>query len=145
MIITGGTEAAITEMGLSGFQNMKALSSRNEDPQRSQPALTPSATASFLSEGAGLLVLEELEHAKQRRARIYCEVLGFGASADAGHITQPDERGAGAGRAMSDALADAKLNPRTSATSTLTAPVRHWAMRPRRKPSSASSASMPRA
>jgi 3-oxoacyl-[acyl-carrier-protein] synthase II len=64
-----------------------------------------------LSEGAGLLVLEDLEHAKQRGAKIYCELLGFGASADAGHITQPDDQGTGAARAMGDALADANLNP----------------------------------
>jgi 3-oxoacyl-[acyl-carrier-protein] synthase II len=111
VIITGGTEAAITQMGLSGFQNMKALSTRNENPPAASRPFDAERDGFVLSEGAGLLVLEELEHAKQRGARIYCEVLGFGASADAGHITQPDERGAGAGRAMSDALADARLNP----------------------------------
>jgi 3-oxoacyl-[acyl-carrier-protein] synthase II len=111
VVITGGTEAAITQMGLSGFQNMKALSTRNDDPQRASRPFDAERDGFVLSEGAGLLVLEDLEHAKRRGARIYCEVIGFGASADAGHITQPDDQGTGAGRAMSDALADAKLNP----------------------------------
>jgi 3-oxoacyl-[acyl-carrier-protein] synthase II len=111
VIITGGTEAAITQMGLAGFQNMKALSTRNDDPQRASRPFDADRDGFVLSEGAGLLVLEEVEHAKKRGARIYCELLGFGASADAGHITQPDDQGNGAGRAMSDALADAKLNP----------------------------------
>lgn len=111
VVITGGTEAAITQMGLAGFQNMKALSTRNDDPQRASRPFDADRDGFVLSEGAGLLVLEELEHAKKRGARIYCELLGFGASADAGHITQPDDQGNGAGRAMSDALADAKLNP----------------------------------
>jgi 3-oxoacyl-[acyl-carrier-protein] synthase II len=111
VVITGGTEAAITQMGLSGFQNMKALSTRNDDPQRASRPFDAERDGFVLSEGAGLLVLEDLEHAQRRGARIYCEVVGFGASADAGHITQPDDQGTGAGRAMSDALADARLNP----------------------------------
>jgi 3-oxoacyl-[acyl-carrier-protein] synthase II len=110
VIISGGTEAAITQMGLAGFQNMKALSMRNDAPAEASRPFDADRDGFVLSEGAGLLVLEELEHAKRRGARIYCEVLGFGASADAGHITQPDEQGTGAGRAMSDALADARLN-----------------------------------
>lgn len=111
VVITGGTESAITQMGLSGFQNMKALSTRNEDPQGASRPFDAQRDGFVLAEGAGLLVLEEYEHACRRGARIYCEVLGFGASADAGHITQPDEQGAGAARAMSDALRDAQLNP----------------------------------
>jgi 3-oxoacyl-[acyl-carrier-protein] synthase II len=111
VVITGGTEAAITQMGLSGFSNMKALSTRNDDPPRASRPFDSERDGFVLSEGAGLMILEELEHARQRGAKIYCEVLGFGASADAGHITQPDDQGAGAGRAMSDALADAKLHP----------------------------------
>jgi 3-oxoacyl-[acyl-carrier-protein] synthase II len=111
VIITGGTEAAITQMGLAGFQNMKALSTRNEAPAEASRPFDSDRDGFVLSEGAGILILEDLEHAKQRGARIYCEVLGFGASADAGHITQPDELGTGAGRAMADALGDAQLNP----------------------------------
>jgi len=111
VVITGGTESAITQMGLSGFQNMKALSTRNDDPKAASRPFDAERDGFVLSEGAGLLILEDYEHARRRSARIYCEVLGFGASADAGHITQPDEQGAGAGRAMSDALADAKLQP----------------------------------
>ncbi|MDX1944185.1 MAG: beta-ketoacyl-ACP synthase II [Pirellulaceae bacterium] len=111
VVITGGTESAITRMGLSGFQNMKALSTRNDDPPRASRPFDAERDGFVLSEGAGLLILEELEHAKARGAKIYCEVLGFGASADAGHITAPDEQGTGAGRAMSDALQDARLNP----------------------------------
>ena len=111
VLVTGGTEAAITQMGLSGFQNMKALSLRNDNPSAASRPFDAERDGFVLSEGAGLLILEDFEHAKARGARIYCEVLGFGASADAGHITAPDEHGAGARHAMSEALQDAKLNP----------------------------------
>lgn len=110
VMITGGTEAAITEAGLAGFQNMKALSTRNDDPQRASRPFDAERDGFVLAEGAGLLVIEELEHAKARNARIYCEILGYGASADAGHITQPDEQGSGAAWAMNLALADGKTN-----------------------------------
>src|SRR5436305_14453579 len=99
---TGGTESAITQMGLSGFQNMKALSTRNDDPQRASRPFDAERDGFVLSEGAGLLILEAHDRAKERGARIYCEVLGFGASADAGHITPPDEPGPGPARAMTD-------------------------------------------
>ncbi|HEX5105205.1 MAG TPA: beta-ketoacyl-ACP synthase II, partial [Pirellulaceae bacterium] len=111
VVITGGTEAAITQMGLSAFQNMKALSTRNDDPPRASRPFDADRDGFVLSEGAGIFVLEEYERARRRGAEILCEVLGFGASADAGHITQPDDQGTGAARAMSDALHDAGLNP----------------------------------
>jgi 3-oxoacyl-[acyl-carrier-protein] synthase II len=111
VIITGGTEAAITQMGVSGFQNMKALSLRNDNPAGASRPFDAERDGFVLSEGAGLLVLEDAERAKRRGAKIYCEIQGFGASADAGHITQPDDQGTGAARAMSDAIADAQLNP----------------------------------
>ncbi len=111
VMISGGTEAAITEMGLSGFQNMKALSTRNEAPTKASRPFDADRDGFVLSEGAGLFVMEELEHARARRADILCEVLGFGASADAGHITQPDDQGSGAAYAMSQALRDGELNP----------------------------------
>lgn len=111
ILITGGTEAAITQMGLSAFANMKALSGRNDEPHRASRPFDVNRDGFVLSEGAGILIFEELEHAKARGAKIYGEVLGFGASADAGHITQPDEQGSGAGQAMSDALVDANLKP----------------------------------
>ena len=111
IIITGGTEAAITAMGLSAFQNMKALSDRNDEPHRASRPFDIGRNGFVLSEGAGLLIFEELEHARARGARIYGEVLGYGASGDAGHITQPDPLGTGAARAMSNALRDAKLDP----------------------------------
>lgn len=113
VMITGGTEAALTPMGLAGFQNMKALSMRNAQPAAASRPFDQDRDGFVLSEGAGILILEELEHAKARGARIYCEVLGFGASGDAGHITQPDSEGTGAAKAMSSALADARLNPST--------------------------------
>jgi 3-oxoacyl-[acyl-carrier-protein] synthase II len=111
VMVTGGTEAALTPVGLSGFQNMKALSERNDDPAAASRPFDRHRDGFVLSEGAGILVMEELEHARARRAHIYCEVLGFGASGDAGHITQPDERGIGAAKAMVCAVEDAGIRP----------------------------------
>jgi len=111
VMITGGTEAAMTRIGLAAFQNIKALSERNSEPHRASRPFDSDRDGFVLSEGAGILVLEELEHAKARGARIYGEVLGFGASCDAGHITQPDETGSGATLAMQLALRDAQLEP----------------------------------
>ena len=113
VVITGGTEAAITAMGLSAFQNMRALSDRNDAPDKASRPFDIGRDGFVLSEGAGILVFEELEHARARGAKIYAEVLGYGASGDAGHITQPDPAGSGAARAMSNALRDAKLDPTT--------------------------------
>lgn len=113
VVVTGGTEAAITAMGLSAFQNMKALSGRNEAPHKASRPFDSDRDGFVLSEGAGILVFEELEHAQARGAHIYGEVLGYGASGDAGHITQPNAEGEGAARAMSNALRDAKLDPTT--------------------------------
>jgi 3-oxoacyl-[acyl-carrier-protein] synthase II len=111
VMLTGGAEAAMTPIGLSGFANMRALSERNDNPAAASRPFDIDRDGFVLSEGAGILVFEELEHAKKRGARIYAEILGYGASADAGHITQPDEQGTGAARAMSAALRDAKLDP----------------------------------
>ncbi len=111
VMVTGGTEAAITPMGISGFANMRALSGRNDDPPRASRPFDADRDGFVLSEGAGVLIFEELEHAKARGARIYGEVLGFGASGDAGHITQPDPEGRGASKAMSSALEDGGINP----------------------------------
>ncbi len=111
VVITGGTEAAITAMGLSAFQNMKALSGRNDEPHRASRPFDSDRDGFVLAEGAGILVFEELEHARARGAHIYGEVLGYGASGDAGHITQPDPKGAGAARAMLNAVRDAGIEP----------------------------------
>ena len=111
VIVTGGAEAAVTPMGVAGFANMKALSERNDDPPRASRPFDADRNGFVLSEGAGILVFEELEHARQRGAKIYGEVLGYGASADAGHITQPDPEGNGAARAMTLALRNAQLEP----------------------------------
>jgi 3-oxoacyl-[acyl-carrier-protein] synthase II len=111
VMLTGGAEAALTPIGLSGFSNMKALSERNDNPAAASRPFDADRDGFVLSEGAGVLVFEEFEHAKKRGAKIYGEVVGYGSSADAGHITQPDEQGTGAARAMSSALKDAKLEP----------------------------------
>lgn len=111
VVITGGSEAACSRMGLSGFANMRALSTRNDDPERASRPFDVDRDGFVLSEGAGILVFEDYEHAKARGAKIYGEVLGYGASGDGGHITQPNPEGEGAGRAMSEALADAGLAP----------------------------------
>lgn len=110
VMLTGGTEAAITPMGIAAFGNMKALSERNDDPPRASRPFDRDRDGFVMSEGAGIIVLEELEHAKRRGARIYCEMVGYGTSADAGHITQPDEHGTGAAKSMERALADARMN-----------------------------------
>jgi 3-oxoacyl-[acyl-carrier-protein] synthase II len=109
VMITGGSEAALTPMGLAGFQNMRALSFRGDAPQKASRPFDADRDGFVLAEGAGIVVIEELEHAKARGARIYAELVGYGASGDAGHITQPDEQGTGAARAMTMALANAGL------------------------------------
>lgn len=109
VVITGGSEAAITSMGLAGFTNMRALSDRSDNPPAASRPFDRDRDGFVLSEGAGIIIMEELEHARRRGARIYAEVLGFGASGDAGHITQPDPAGAGAAKAMSNAIQDAGL------------------------------------
>ncbi len=111
VMITGGTEAAITAMGVAGFANMKALSTRNDEPEKASRPFDSGRDGFVLSEGCGALIFEEYEHAKKRGARIYGEILGYGGSCDAGHITAPDEHGRGASRAMLNALRDAKLDP----------------------------------
>ncbi len=111
VIVTGGTESAMTRMGLSAFQNMRALSVRNECPASASRPFDSHRDGFVFSEGAGVLVFEELEHARQRGAPIHAEVIGYGTSGDAGHITQPDEKGVGAAKAMQLAIDDAELDP----------------------------------
>jgi 3-oxoacyl-[acyl-carrier-protein] synthase II len=111
VMITGGCEAAITPMGLGGFIAARALSTRGDNPLTASRPFDKDRDGFILSEGAGILVLEELEHARQRDARVYAEVLGVGCTADAHHITAPHPEGIGAARAMQFALRDAQLNP----------------------------------
>ncbi|MEX0824807.1 MAG: beta-ketoacyl-ACP synthase II [Pirellulaceae bacterium] len=111
IIITGGSEAAMTRMGVAGFQNMKALAMRNDEPEKASRPFDRDRNGFVLSEGAGVVIFEELEHARQRNAKIYAEVIGFGCSCDAGHITQPDPYGTGAAEAMKLALKDAEIAP----------------------------------
>jgi 3-oxoacyl-[acyl-carrier-protein] synthase II len=110
-IVAGGSEAAITPMGLGGFIAARAVSHRNNDPSTASRPFDKDRDGFVLSEGAGIVVLEEYEHARKRGANIYAEVLGCGNTADAYHITAPHPEGVGASKAVQFALADAKLNP----------------------------------
>ena len=110
MMLTGGAEAAVTGLGVGGFGAMFALSRRNEEPQRASRPWDRGRDGFVCAEGAGTLLLESLDHAKKRGAKIYAEVVGYGASCDAYHITKPSPGGEGASRAMRMALDDAKLD-----------------------------------
>lgn len=110
-MITGGSEAAIWPSGVGGFNAMKALSTRNDEPEKASRPFSASRDGFVMGEGAGILVLEELEHAKARGAKIYAEVAGVGMSADAYHITASHPEGLGAKLVMQRALKDAQLNP----------------------------------
>ena len=110
-MIAGGAEASILAMGLAGFANMKALSTRNDEPERASRPFDSGRDGFVMGEGAGVVVLEELESAKKRGARIYCELVGYGISADAYHLSSPLPEGEGASRCMDMALKHASLNP----------------------------------
>jgi 3-oxoacyl-[acyl-carrier-protein] synthase II len=111
VMVAGGAEMATTPLGLGGFCAVKALSERNDDPARASRPFDRERDGFVLGDGAGAMILEELEHARARGARIYAELTGFGMSGDAYHMTAPQESGEGARLAMANALADAKLNP----------------------------------
>jgi 3-oxoacyl-[acyl-carrier-protein] synthase II len=111
-MIAGGSEAAITPMGVGGFAAMRALSTRNDEPSRASRPFDKDRDGFIIGEGAGVIILEELEVARRRNAKIYAELVGYGMSADAYHITAPSEGGEGAVRVMEMALAEAGVSPR---------------------------------
>jgi 3-oxoacyl-[acyl-carrier-protein] synthase II len=110
-MVTGGTESCITYLGVGGFCALKALSTRNDAPEKASRPFDLERDGFVMAEGCGLVVLESLEHAKKRKADILAEMVGYGMSCDAYHITAPDPDGDGAMRAMQEALKDAKLAP----------------------------------
>jgi len=110
VMVVGGSEASIVELAAGGFDNMRALS-RSTDPDRASIPFDKERSGFVMGEGAAILVLEELEHAKNRGAKIYAEVCGYGATDDAYHITSPDPEGSGAARAMQDAICEAGITP----------------------------------
>ncbi len=111
VMLAGGTEATVSPLGVGGFAAMRALSTRNDSPAEASRPFDKDRDGFVCAEGAGVVLLEELEHAKARGARIYAEVVGYGANSDAFHMTQPAPEGAGAQKCMKKALADAKLTP----------------------------------
>ncbi|HEY43993.1 MAG TPA: beta-ketoacyl-ACP synthase II, partial [Anaerolineae bacterium] len=111
VMICGGSEALIAPLALAGLKNMGALSTRNDEPHRASRPFDADRDGFVMGEGAGVLILESLEHARARGARIYCELVGYGATSDAFHITAPDETGQGGAWAMEQALSDAGLVP----------------------------------
>ena len=111
IFLAGGAEASISTMGLSGFSSMKALSLRNDEPERASRPFDKDRDGFVMGEGAGIVVIEELEHARSRGADIYCELAGYGVSADAHHMTSPHPEGLGAGRCMDMAMRHAGVNP----------------------------------
>jgi 3-oxoacyl-[acyl-carrier-protein] synthase II len=110
-MLAGGSEMATCVTGMSGFAQAKALSQRNDDPQAASRPWDKDRDGFVMGDGAGAMMLEEYEHAKARGARVYAEVVGFGMSGDAHHVTAPPEDGEGARKAMAGALTDAQLNP----------------------------------
>jgi 3-oxoacyl-[acyl-carrier-protein] synthase II len=110
-MLAGGTEAGITEVGIGGFSAMRALSRRNDDPARASRPFDAERDGFVMGEAGGIVVLEELEHAKRRGAKIYAELAGYGLSSDAQHITEPDPTGKHPARAMAMAMADAGITP----------------------------------
>ena len=111
VVVTGGTEAVVCPLGVGGFSSMKALSTRNDAPEQASRPFDKDRDGFVISEGSGMLVVEELEHARKRGAAIYAEIVGFGASSDAYHIAAPPEDGEGAARCMNMALNDADMVP----------------------------------
>ena len=111
IFLAGGSEASIVAIGLAGFSAMRALSTRNDEPERASRPFDRDRDGFVMSEGAGVVVVEELEHAKARGAKIYCELAGYGLTADAYHMTAPPPNGEGAARAMQLALEHARLSP----------------------------------
>src|SRR6202041_2405951 len=111
VMICGGSEAAVTPLSVGGFSAMKALSTRNDDPAHASRPFDSGRDGFVVGEGAGILILESLEHAQKRNAPILAEIVGYGMSGDAYHITQPAENGDGAYRVMRAALDDAKIAP----------------------------------
>ncbi|MDA1280103.1 MAG: beta-ketoacyl-ACP synthase II [Chloroflexi bacterium] len=111
VVIAGGTEAAVCEIGVAGFNSCMALSTRNDEPQKASRPFDSGRDGFVLGEGAGVLVLESLEHAEKRGANVLAELAGYGSSSDSHHVTQPHPEGEGAARAMKWALGDAKLAP----------------------------------
>jgi 3-oxoacyl-[acyl-carrier-protein] synthase II len=109
--LAGGSEATITQVGIAGFASMKAVSTRNDEPQRASRPFDKDRDGFVMGEGGGVVMLEELEHAKRRGARIYCEIAGYGLSSDAYHMTAPPPEGQGAAQCMASALEAAGVSP----------------------------------